>query len=230
MGIKSVKEACAVSILLFQLNFLKVSSPYALDISEGVLSNRIEVNNFNVSDKKTYKVTITSNRNTNSLVENVIEEVKNEDVPVKAKKDNAIKNIEIKDDSFINEAISISSLKYGVDEKLIKSLIKQESNFDPNCVSFMGAIGLMQIMPNTIKKFNVENPYDIYQNIDAGTRHLKGMIERYEGDIVKAIAAYNCGGNALDKSGFKSLDDVSMLPKETRIHVTKVFYYYNNWF
>ena len=110
------------------------------------------------------------------------------------------------------------------------SLIKQESNFDPNCVSHAGAIGLMQIMPNTIRKFDVKDPYDVYENIDAGTKHLKGMIERYKGDLVKAIAAYNCGGNALDKSGFQSLDDVSMLPKETRIHVTKVFYYYNNEF
>lgn len=128
----------------------------------------------------------------------------------------------------IEDAVNIAALKYGVDKNLIKSLIKQESNFDPLCVSSVGAVGLMQIMPNTIKKFNVEDPYDVYQNIDAGTKHLKGMIERYEGDIVKAIAAYNCGGNALDKSGFKSLDDVSMLPKETQIHVVNVFHYYKN--
>ncbi len=130
----------------------------------------------------------------------------------------------------INDAINISAKRYDVDKNLIKSLIKQESNFNPNCVSDAGAIGVMQIMPNTIEKFNVKDPYNVYQNIDAGTRHLKGMIERYEGDIVKAIAAYNCGGNALDKSGFKSLDDVSMLPKETQIHVIKVFHYYNNEF
>lgn len=129
----------------------------------------------------------------------------------------------------IESAINISAERYGVDENLIKSLIKQESNFDPNCISNAGAVGLMQIMPNTIKKFNVENPYDVYENIDAGTRHLKGMIERYEGDIVKAVAAYNCGGNALDRSGFESLNDVSMLPKETQIHITKVFYYYNQF-
>ncbi len=80
------------------------------------------------------------------------------------------------------------------------------------------------------KKFNVQDPYDIYENIDAGTKHLKGMIERYSGDIVRAVAAYNCGGNALDKSGFRSLEDVSMLPKETRIHVTNIIHYYNNEF
>lgn len=128
----------------------------------------------------------------------------------------------------IEDAVNIASSRYGIDRNLIKSLIKQESNFDPLCVSSVGAIGLMQIMPNTIKKFNVEDPYDVYQNIDAGTKHLKGMIERYEGDIVKAVAAYNCGGNALDKSGFKSLEDVSMLPKETQIHVVNVFNYYKN--
>lgn len=130
----------------------------------------------------------------------------------------------------IEDAINISAKRHGVDEKLIKSVIKQESNFDPNCISSAGAVGLMQIMPNTIEKFNVENPYNVYENVDAGTRHLKGMIERYSGDIVKAVAAYNCGGNALDRSGFESLDDVSMLPKETQIHVIKVFYYYNQFF
>ena len=228
MVIKGVKEACVVSILVANMLFLKVSSAYALNMNKGVFPNRVEVNNTNRLDKKTYKVIITSNRNENFLVEQVCEETKSN--AIEENKENVHKHPKVKENSFINEAISFYSSKYGVDEKLIKSLIKQESNFDPNCVSFVGAIGLMQIMPNTIKKFNVCNPYDIYENIDAGTRHLKGMIERYEGDIVKAVAAYNCGGNALDKSGFKSLDDVSMLPKETRIHVTKVFYYYNNWF
>lgn len=130
----------------------------------------------------------------------------------------------------IDNAILISSKKYGIDPILISSLIKQESNFNPNCRSHVGAIGVMQIMPNTINKFGVNDPYDVYQNIDAGTRHLRGMIDRYSGDIVKGVAAYNLGGYALDKSGFETLEDISMLPKETRIHVTKIFDYYNNGF
>lgn len=215
MNMKSVKEACVVSILISQMFLLKASNPYALNINKGVIENSVQTNEMDCLNKKTYKVKITYEEKENCLFK------KEEEILLENEESNC---------SSIDDAISISSLKYGVDEKLIKSLIKQESNFDPNCVSFMGAIGLMQIMPNTIKKFNVNDPYDIYENVDAGTRHLKGMIERYEGDIVKAIAAYNCGGNALDKSGFKSLEDVSMLPNETRIHVTKVFYYYNNLF
>lgn len=208
MGIKSVAEACVVGLLISQIGF--VGKPFislASDIDKKISSLSQVVSLQEESPyRKSYKVTITDKKGW----------VEEETQPKKENK--------------IEDAIVTSAVKYGVDEKLIKSLIKQESNFDPQCVSSAGAIGLMQIMPNTIKKFNVKDPYDIYQNVDAGTKHLKGMIERYSGDIVKAVAAYNCGGNALDKSGFESLEDVSMLPKETRIHVTKVFYYYKNGF
>lgn len=209
MGIKSVAEACVVGLLISQIGF--IGKPFissASDIDKKIFSLSQVVNLQEESPyKKSYKVNITGK-------EGCVEE------ETQFKKEN----------NKIEDAIVTSAVKYGVDEKLIKSLIKQESNFDPQCVSSAGAIGLMQIMPNTIKKFNVKDPYDVYQNVDAGTKHLKGMIERYSGDIVKAIAAYNCGGNALDKSGFESLEDVSMLPKETRIHVTKVFHYYENGF
>ncbi len=210
MGIKSVAGVCAVGMLIIQLGVLsRTCDSYASNICNYNISNSLHSSSIN---KKIYKLNITGKEvNFNISDDNLSEE---DSLNVNQNK--------------INNAIDISANKYGVDKKLITSLIKQESNFDPNCVSHVGAIGLMQIMPNTIKKFNVKDPYDIYENVDAGTKHLKGMIERYEGDLVKAIAAYNCGGNALDKSGFQSLDDVSMLPKETRIHVTKVFYYYNN--
>lgn len=208
MGIKSVAEACVVGLLISQIGFIgKPFTSLASDVDKKISSLSQVVSLQEESPyRKSYKVTITDKKGW----------VEEETQPKKENK--------------IEDAIVTSAVKYGVDEKLIKSLIKQESNFDPQCVSSAGAIGLMQIMPNTIKKFNVKDPYDIYQNVDAGTKHLKGMIERYSGDIVKAVAAYNCGGNALDKSGFESLEDVSMLPKETRIHVTKVFYYYKNGF
>lgn len=212
MGIKSVAGVCAVGMLIMQLGILsKTCNSYASNIYDnGVYSN---LDNSYIS-KKIYRLNITGKEGNVNISDDYLSEIDSFN----------------SDKNKINNAINISANKYGVDKKLITSLIKQESNFDPNCVSHVGAIGLMQIMPNTIKKFNVKDPYDIYENIDAGTKHLKGMIERYEGDLVKAVAAYNCGGNALDKSGFQSLDDVSMLPKETRIHVTKVFYYYNNEF
>ena len=219
MNLKGVAEICVVGILVSQLGFVcKPCSSLVSSIDKQIF---LETLNYDLHNKflsrKSYRLNITGNESCN--LEDV--EIVNEDCNL---------DCEMKNENQIEDAINISATKYGVDEKLIKSLIKQESNFNPNCVSSAGAIGLMQIMPNTIKKFNVEDPYDIYQNIDAGTKHLKGMIERYEGDIVKAVAAYNCGGNSLDKSGFESLEDVSMLPKETRIHVTKVFHYYENGF
>lgn len=212
MGIKSVAGVCAVGMLIMQLGILsKTCNSYASNIYDNEVYSNLD--NSYIS-KKIYRLNITGKEGNVNISDDYLSEIDSFN----------------SDQNKINNAINISANKYGVDKKLITSLIKQESNFDPNCVSHVGAIGLMQIMPNTIKKFNVKDPYDIYENIDAGTKHLKGMIERYEGDLVKAVAAYNCGGNALDKSGFQSLDDVSMLPKETRIHVTKVFYYYNNEF
>ncbi len=215
MGIKSIATACAVGILVSKVCFTNL-----YDTRASILHNDKVIVNENVDDsnrvfaKKCYRVKITDGFECYEYDSN------SEDKKEEKK-------------TFLNEvdeAIVMASQKYGVDEKLIRSLIKQESNFNPKCVSSAGAIGLMQIMPHTIKKFNVQDPYNVYENVDAGTKHLKGMIERYSGDIVKAIVAYNWGGNALDKSGFKSLDDISMLPKETRIHVTNIFNYYNNGF
>lgn len=214
MGAKSIEIACAVGLLISQVVFNNVHNPLAssMTYSNFVVDANNEVSQSHLS-KKIYRVNITKNF---ECVEIDYDSEQEDDK-------NTIHNE-------VDSAIMIASEKYGVDDKLIRSLIKQESNFNPRCVSHAGAIGLMQIMPNTIKKFNVQDPYDIYENIDAGTKHLKGMIERYSGDIVRAVAAYNCGGNALDKSGFRSLEDVSMLPKETRIHVTNIIHYYNNGF
>ncbi len=212
MGIKNIVGVCAVGMFAMQLGFLsRVCNSYASSIYDYNVS--MGLNYLNVH-KKIYRLNISGEEGGFNIPDEDMSKL----------------GFPLLNGDKIKNAINISADKYGIDEKLIMSLIKQESNFDPNCVSHAGAIGLMQIMPNTIRKFDVKDPYDVYENIDAGTKHLKGMIERYKGDLVKAIAAYNCGGNALDKSGFQSLDDVSMLPKETRIHVTKVFYYYNNEF
>ncbi len=119
--------------------------------------------------------------------------------------------------------ISEASERHGVSFPLLKAIIKAESDFDPHAVSKKGATGLMQIMPENFKPLGIRDPFDPWQNINAGARYFKQMYDRFKGKLALSLAAYNAGPTAVDR--YKTIPPY----EETEEYVRRVLKYYYNY-
>lgn len=123
------------------------------------------------------------------------------------------------DDTPLDRIIAKAAKAHGVDEALVKSVIKVESNFNPNSISPKGAMGLMQLMPETAEELGVQNPFDPGENVEAGTRYLKKLLNRYNGNVSLSLSAYNWGMGNMERRP-------EHMPTETKQYVNKVTSYY----
>jgi len=106
-----------------------------------------------------------------------------------------------KDPVDLEDLIIKNSEKYGVDEDLVRAVIKMESGGNPKAVSSAGAQGLMQLMPSTAEMLGVKDPFDPEQNVDGGVRYLRDMLQRYGGNERLGLAAYHSGPSRVDRYG-----------------------------
>ncbi|MGD2149023.1 MAG: lytic transglycosylase domain-containing protein [Desulfobacterales bacterium] len=142
--------------------------------------------------------------------------IENQMAPFVSTNEHTLQKMEaIKSETHIDNIIDHASKKYDVDPILIKAVIRAESNFDANSTSSKGAMGLMQLMPETAKELGVKNCYNAVENIMAGTCYLKKLLDRYDGNVSLALAAYNWGMGNVERHPEK-------LPQETQTYIARV--------
>ena len=123
---------------------------------------------------------------------------------------------------WLEPIIAKASSRYGVETGLIKAVIKAESNFNPTAVSSAGARGLMQLMPGTARSLGVSDSFDPEQNVMAGTRFLRDLLDHYNGNMDSALAAYNWGPGNMDRRP-------GSMPRETQNYLARVKQLYSSY-
>ena len=122
------------------------------------------------------------------------------------------------------EIVKKAAREQNLDQALLRAVIAAESGYDPNAVSSKGAIGLMQLMPETAQRYGVSNIYDPAQNVHAGARYLRDLMRKFNDDLSLALAAYNAGEDAVVRYG-------NRIPpyRETREYVPRVMNFYRRY-
>ena len=123
-------------------------------------------------------------------------------------------------DPYIREASEL----YGLSYPLLKAIIKAESDFNPRAVSRKGALGLMQLMPENVKRLKINDPFDPWQNIMGGARYFRQMLDRFKGKLSLSLAAYNAGPTTVER-----YDNQIPPYKETENYVEKVMRFYYSY-
>jgi hypothetical protein len=124
-------------------------------------------------------------------------------------------------DPKLDELTAAAAAKYGLDQRLLIAVMRQESSFKPRAISHKGARGLMQLMPATAQRFGVRDIFDPAQNIDGGAQYLRFLLDTFDGDLALALAGYNAGENAVARYG-------NRVPpyRETRDYVQRISAHY----
>jgi soluble lytic murein transglycosylase-like protein len=120
------------------------------------------------------------------------------------------------DKTTIDQLISQVAKRYSLSEDLIHSVVTVESAYNSQAISPVGAQGLMQLMPATAEELGVNNSLDPAENLNGGSRYLKQLLEKYDGDLDHALAAYNWGQGNVDRRGLNNM------PEETRNYLSKI--------